>query len=96
MQVYYLSYACQIQEHLKGWDIVNKVSPHGKVPIPNDEDYNLNPITYDGEFIQKEGLEGMFEIDLIEAIEMEVDNERVVDEDVADEVENVKDLQLLE
>jgi hypothetical protein len=34
-------------------------------------------------------------IDLIEAIGMEVDNERVVDEDARDEVQNVKDLQLL-
>jgi hypothetical protein len=34
-------------------------------------------------------------IDLIEAIGMEVDNERVVDEDTRDEVQNVKDLQLL-
>ena len=34
--------------HLKGWDIVHRVSPHGKVPVPNDEDYNLDPNTYDG------------------------------------------------
>jgi hypothetical protein len=95
-QVYYLPYACQTKEHLKGWDIVHKVSPHGKVPVPNDEDYNLDPNTYDGEFFQEEGLEGRFEIDLSEAMGMEVDNERVLDEDAGDEVQNVKDLQMLE
>jgi hypothetical protein len=95
-QVYYLSYPCQTDDRLKGWDIVHKVSPHGKVPILNDEDYNLDPNTYDGEFFQEEGLEGRFEIDLIEAIGMEVDNERFVDKDAGDEVQNVKDLQLLE
>jgi hypothetical protein len=94
--VYYLSYTCQTKEHLKGWDIVHKVSPHGKLPVPNDEYYNLDPNTYDGEFFQEEGLEGRFEIGLTEAIEIEVDNERVVDEDAGDEVQNMKDLQMLE
>ena len=68
-----------------------KVSPHGKLPVPNNEDYN----TYDGEFFQENRLEGTFEIDLTEAIEMEVDNERAIDEDAGDEVHNVKDLELL-
>ena len=95
-QVYYLPYACQTIRHLKGWDIVHRVSPHGKVPVPNDEDYNLDPNTYDGEFFQEEGLEGRFEIDLTEAIGMEVDNETVIEEDAGDEVQNVKDLQMLE
>jgi hypothetical protein len=62
----------------------------------NDQDYNLDPNTYDGEFYQEEGLEGSSEIDLTGAIEIEVDNERVDEEDDGDEVENVKDLQLLE
>ena len=43
-----------------GWDVVYKVSPHGKVPIPNNEDYNIDPNTYDGEFFQEDGLEGHF------------------------------------
>jgi hypothetical protein len=94
-QVYYLPYACQTVDRLKGWYTVHKVSPHGKLPVPNDEDYNLDPNTYDGEFFQEEGLEGSFEIDLTEAIEMEVDNEMVDEEDDGDKVENVKDLQLL-
>jgi hypothetical protein len=94
-QVYYTSYACQTKEHLKGWDIVYKVSPHGKLPVSNDEDYNFNPNTYDGEFFQEEGLQGRFEIDLTEAIGMDVDNERVDDKDAGDEVQNVKDLQML-
>jgi hypothetical protein len=96
-QVYYLPYACKTKEHLKGWDIVHKVSPHGRIPVPNDEDYNLiNPTTYDGEFYQEEGLEGRFEIYLTEAIEMEIDNKWVADENGGEEVVNVKDLQMLE
>jgi hypothetical protein len=95
-KVYYTSYACQTKEHLKGWYIMHKVSPHGKVPVPNDEDYNFNPHTYGGEFFQDEGLQGTFEIDLTEVIRMELDNERVDDEDAGDEVQNVKELQMLE
>jgi len=90
-----MPYTCQ-DEELKGWAIVHKVSPHGKLPAPNDEDYNFNPSTYEGEFFQEEGLQGSFVIDLTEAIEMEVDNERVDDEDAGDEVQNVDDLQMLE
>jgi hypothetical protein len=44
-QVYYLSYPCQTIENLKGWDVVYKVSPHGKLPILNNEDYNIDPNT---------------------------------------------------
>jgi hypothetical protein len=80
-QLYNLPYACQTKEHLKVWDVVYKISPHGKLPIPNDEDYNLDPDTYDREFFQEDGLEGRFEIDLTEAIRMEVDIEMVVDEE---------------
>jgi hypothetical protein len=75
MQVYYTSYTCQTKEHLKGWAIVHKVSPHGKLPIPNDEDYNFNTNTYDEEFYQEEGLQGRFEIDLTDVIGMDVDND---------------------
>jgi hypothetical protein len=94
-QVYYLPYACQTKEHLKGWDVVYKVSPHGRSPVPNDESYNLDPDTYDGEFFQEDGLEGRFEIDLTEAIGMDVDIEMVVDEE-DDEVQNDNDLVILE
>jgi hypothetical protein len=80
---------CQTKEHLKGWDIVHKVYPHGKLHVPNDEDYNFNPNTYGREFFQEEGLEERFEIDLTEAIGMEVDNERFDDDDAGDEVQNV-------
>ena len=34
-QVYYLPYPCQ-KEYLKSWEVVFKVSPHGKLPGPND------------------------------------------------------------
>jgi hypothetical protein len=74
---------------------VYKVSPHSKLPVPNDEDYNLDMDTYDGEFFQENGLEGRFEIDLTEAIRMEVDIEMVVDEE-DDEVQNENDLEILE
>ena len=75
--------------------MVYKVSPHGKVTIPNNEDYNIDPNTYDGEFFQEERLEGRFEIDLIEEIGMEV--EMVVDdEEAAEEVQKANDLQMLE
>jgi hypothetical protein len=45
---------------------------------------------------KKRGLEGRFEIDLTEEMVMEVDNERVVDKEEEDEVQNVKDLKMLE
>jgi hypothetical protein len=47
-----------MKEHLKGWDVVYNVSPHDKLPVPNDEDYNLDPNTYDREFFQIDGPEG--------------------------------------
>jgi hypothetical protein len=95
-QVYYMPYACKNKPHLMGWYMVHKISPHAKLPIPIDEDYNLNPNTYDGEFYQKEGLQGRFEIDLTEAMEIRIDYETVDDEDAGDEVQNEKDLQMLD
>jgi hypothetical protein len=95
-QVYYLPYPCKTDERLNGWDVVYKVSPHGQLPVPNNEDYNFDPNTYDREFFQEDWLEETFEIDLTGLIEMEVDNERVLVEDDGDEVQNMKDLQLLE
>jgi hypothetical protein len=93
--VYYIPYVCQTKEHLKGWDVVNKVSPHRRLHVPNDEDYNLDSDTYDGEFFQEDGLEGRFEIDLTEAIGMDIHIEMVVDEE-DDEVQNENDLVILE
>jgi hypothetical protein len=89
--VYYLPYVCETKEQLKGWDIVYEVSPHGKLPVPNDEDYNLDTNTYDREFFREDGLEGRFEIDLIEVIIVKVDIEMVVDKE-DDEVQNKNDL----
>jgi hypothetical protein len=74
---------------------VYKVSPHDRLPVPNDEDYNLDPYTYDGEFFQEDGLEGRFEIDLTEAIRVDIDIEMVVDEE-DEEVQNENDLVILE
>ena len=96
-EVYYLSYLCKTNQRLKGWDIVYKVSPHDKVPVPNNKDYNIDPNTYDEEFFQEDGLQGHFVIELIESIRMEVDHDEWVDdEDAGDEVHNAKNVELLE
>jgi hypothetical protein len=55
----------------------------------------LDPDTYDREFFQEDGLEGRLEIDLVEAIRMEIDIEMVVDKE-DDEVQNENDLEKLE
>jgi hypothetical protein len=86
---------CQTKEHLKACDVVYKVSPHGRLPVPNNEDYNLDPDKYDGEFFQEDELDRRLEIDLTEAIGMEVDIEMVVD-DEDDEVQNENYLEILE
>jgi hypothetical protein len=91
-QVYYTSYPCKTDARLKGWDVVHKVSPHGGVPVPNKEDYNLDMDTYEGEFYQEEGLEGTFVIDLTKAMDVAI----VFEDDDDVEVEDVRDLQLLE
>jgi hypothetical protein len=82
-------------DHLKGWDVVYKAPPHGKLPVPNNENYNIDPNTYDGEFFQEDGLTGHFEIDLTEAQGMEVDNDSDGDKDEKEEVENEMDMELL-
>ena len=73
-----------IDDLVRAWE--EGVWTYGKLPVPNNEDYNIDSNTYDGEFFQEDGLEGSFEIDLTKAIGMEVDNERVADEDARDEV----------
>jgi hypothetical protein len=96
-QVYYFPYACKTDPRLQGWYIVHKVSPHGKLPGPNDDDYNLNPPMHDRDFYkQDEGLPGMLEIGLTGEIEMKVDEEWVVDEEAADEVHDLRDLKMLD
>ena len=94
MQVYYLPWACQEDKTLMGWYLVQLVSPRGKAPLPNDDDYNFDPNTYSGEFFQPEGLEEKFDIDIFSLMGMEEDND--IDEDEGDEVQNAKDLRMLE
>jgi hypothetical protein len=89
--VYYLSYPCKTDERLQGWDVVYKVSPHGRLPVPNNEDYNINPDTYEGEFFQDDGLPGDFVIDLTEAL-----GTMEVEDDDGDEVDDERDIELLE
>jgi hypothetical protein len=61
-QVYYLSYPCQ-KEELKGWEVVFQVSPHGKLPMPSEDDYdNINPVTYEGIFYQEQEDFGDFDL----------------------------------
>ncbi|KAK1679455.1 hypothetical protein QYE76_040303 [Lolium multiflorum] len=63
-QVYYLSYPCQ-NEELMGWEVVFQVSPHGKLPIPSEDDYNnIDPVTYEGIFYQEEEQFGDLQIDI--------------------------------
>jgi len=94
-QVYYLSYLCKTDARLRGWDVVYQVSPHDKLPVPNNEDYNIEPDTYDDEFFQEDGLQVRFEIDLTGLIGMEVDDDEMdEDEDAGDEVYNAKDIEL--
>jgi hypothetical protein len=55
---------------------VYKVSLHGRLPVPNNEDYNIYPNTYEGEFFQEDWPPGDFVIDLTEAFEiMEVEDD---------------------
>jgi hypothetical protein len=77
---------------------VHQVSSHCKLAVPNDKDYTfLNTDTYDGEFYQADGLQGSFEIVLLGvSTAIEVDNETVDEEDLADVVLNPKDIQMLE
>jgi hypothetical protein len=93
-QVYYLPYTFHTKEHLKSWDVVYKVSPHDKLPVLNDEDYNLDPDTYD-RVLPRRWVEGRFKVYLTEAIGMEVYIEMVVDEE-DDEMQNENDLEILE
>jgi len=51
---------------------------HGKLVVPNDEDYTFDTNTYDGEFYQADGLQGGFEIVLSGVTAIEVDNEMVM------------------
>jgi hypothetical protein len=70
---------------------VYKVSPHGRLPVPNNEDYNIYPNTYEGEFFQEDGLPGDFVIDLTEAFEI-----MEVEDDVGEEIDDDEDVLLLE
>ncbi|KAK1615507.1 hypothetical protein QYE76_021024 [Lolium multiflorum] len=73
-----------------GWEVVFKVSPHGKLPMPSDEDYNnIDPVTYEGIFYQEQENFGNFEIEIgLEDLENEahLHGETVVD---------LKDIQML-
>jgi hypothetical protein len=89
-QVYYLPYPCQKAE-LKDWEVVFQVSPHGKLPMPSDDDYNnIDPVTYEGIFYQEQEDFGDFEL-VVDLEDLENDaqtrGESVVD---------LKDIDMLE
>jgi hypothetical protein len=68
------------------------VSPRGNAAIPNDDDYNFDPRT--DEFYQPQGLEGSFKIDISTLMSMEEDND--INDDEGDDMQDAKDLLLLE
>jgi hypothetical protein len=70
---------------------VYKVPPHGTLPALNNEDYIINPNTYEGEFFQEDRLPGDFMIDLTEAL-----GTMEVEDDDGDEVDDQRDIELLE
>ena len=89
-QVYYLPYPCQ-KEELQGWEVVFKVSPHGKLPMPNEDDYNnINPITYEGDFCQEEEDGGDFDVLRVGLEDLE-DDAQIRGEPVV----NIKDIDML-
>jgi len=93
-QIYYLPWVCQKDESLKGWYLVHLVSPCGKAPVPNDDDYNFDITADSGEFYQPEGLKGRLSIDIDSLMGMEVDND--IDEDEGEVVQDPKDIMMLE
>jgi hypothetical protein len=70
---------------------VYKVSPHGRLPVPINEDYNIDPNTYEGEFFQEDGLPGDFVIDITEALEI-----MEVEDDGGEEIDDDDDVVLIE
>ena len=68
-----------------------KVSPHGKLPMPSDDDYNnIDPGTYEGIFYQEQEIFVDFEIQIgLEDLEndAQIHGETVV---------NLKDIDMLE
>ena len=91
-QVYYLPYPCQ-NEELQGWEVVFKVSPRGKLPMPNTDDYdNINPITYEGDFYQEEEDGADFDVFMGGLDEVDDDSES---HGRGETVVNVKDIDML-
>ena len=69
-----------------------KVSPRGKLPMPNADDYNnINPITYEGDFYQEEEDGGDFDV-LMGGLDEVDDSER---HGRGEAVVNVKDIDML-
>ena len=89
-QVYYLPYPCQ-KEGLKGWEVVFRVSPHGKLPMPSADDYNnINPKTYEGIFYQEQEDFGDFGLQTSSLEDLESDAHTR-----GEQVVNLKDIDIL-
>ena len=95
-QVYYLPWACQKDKRLAGWYIAQLVSPRGKTPAPNDDDYDFDPKADSGEFYQPEGLDGRLEIDILSLMAMDEYKDIDEDDDEGEVVQDAKDLMMLE
>jgi len=103
-QVFYLQWACQSVKNLEDWYVVYDVPPHGKLPVPNEEDYqpHIDPDTYEGEFFQETRVaKKHFGNSSTFRKNMEVDNDNETDDDEEEEVEHeevtdANDLSLLD
>ena len=102
-QVFYLQWACQSVKNLEDWYVVYDVPPHGKLPVPNEEDYqpHIDPDTYEGEFFQETRVaKKHFGNSSTFRQNMEVDNDNETDDDEEEveheEVTNADDLSLLD
>lgn len=83
-QVYYLPYPCQ-KEYLQGWEVVYQVSPHGKLPMPSEDDYNnINPQTYEGIFYQEQENFGDFGLEGLEDLENDAHTRGEIVTDISD------------
>ena len=62
-----------------------EVSPHGKLPMPFDEDYNnIDPKTYDGIFYQEQEDFGDFDLQGLEDLENDAQTRGEVVTDIKD------------
>ena len=75
-----------------GKEVVFQVSPHGKLPMPNADDYNnIDPVTYEGIFYQEQ--EGFGDFDLQTGGLEDLENDA---QSHGELVQDLKDIDMLE